>query len=175
MNYNLLKTCKVCKNIDSFELTKVQAAFELYDQNKIWNTECSKCKSSKTESLSLNKPDIDEELLEIWTNNESYYFMQQDEELIIAEISNYHQILKLIDSNEINLSKVEILINSLCVLLYDNAVNDFEYSQEENKTRKEILVEILPELKKRKELLLKFESNIPNYIKDEIFPIIFLK
>ena len=158
MNYNLSKTCKVCKNIDSFELTKVQAAFELYDHNKIWNTQCSKCKSSNTESLSLNKPDIDEELLEIWTNNDTYYFMEQDEELIIAEISNYKHILKLIDSNEVKQNKVEILVNSLCVLLYDNAVNDFEYSQEENKTRKEILVEILPELKKRKELLLKFKK-----------------
>lgn len=173
MEYKISKTCKRCKNIDYFPLTKIESAFDIYDEKKLWETPCNKCGIVDVESISFEKPNIDSELLNIWGNNPNYYFMEQDEELIISDVENYNEILKIIDENSFPEYKISVLVESLCTLLYDNIVNDYEYTKTENIERENVKNLILPELQKRKELIQSFSNEIRDYIKIETFPLIF--
>ncbi|MBO9701371.1 MAG: hypothetical protein J7604_14270 [Sporocytophaga sp.] len=60
--YKIDRTCKDCKNIDSFPLTKLEAAFDLFDHQKIWNADCSKCGSKNCQSTSWQGPELNQEL-----------------------------------------------------------------------------------------------------------------
>lgn len=170
MEYQLSRTCKDCGNIDTFPLTKVEAAFELYNSNEIWNLHCSKCASTECQSTYQNKPDIDRELLDLWGNDPTLFFMEQDEDLIIADIDNLHLILEVLDEKKYSKKKNSILIQSLCALLYDYTISPEEYSEKENEDRRKSAAKITPELIKRKTEILECDEDIMDYIKVEIYP-----
>ena len=96
MKYKLTRTCKDCKHVDSIELTKVEAAFELYDSKKFWNTPCSNCGSKKCECLGHQHPKLDKELLDMWGNNPELFLMEQDQELLLAEYEYLPMLLNAI-------------------------------------------------------------------------------
>ena len=83
MNYQYRKACK-CGNVDYISATKVEAAFDL-KMEEVAKIACSKCGSKRVYSIDTPKPEVDEELLRVWVRNEDYYFIEQDEELILAE------------------------------------------------------------------------------------------
>jgi hypothetical protein len=170
MEYQLSRTCKDCGNIDMFPFTKVEAAFELYNSAEIWNLACSKCSSYKCQSTYLNKPDIDKELLDLWGSDLTLFFMEQDEDLIIADIDNLHLVLKVLDEKKYLKQKNSILIQSLCALLYDYSSSPEEYSEKENEERRKNAAKIIPELIKRKKEIVEFDEDIRDYIKIEIYP-----
>ena len=170
MEYYLKRICEDCKNVDSFELTKVDAAFELYDSSEIWHTPCSKCRSVNCESIEHSHPKLDRELLDIWGNDLKINLMEQDEELFLAEIEYLPLILQAIDESKYFKSKINILIESLCVLLYDNTVQDDCYSSEENKERQRIANIVKPELISRKEEIIEADTFIMDYIKEVVYP-----
>ncbi|QXP78667.1 MULTISPECIES: hypothetical protein [Winogradskyella] len=164
MTYKYNKTCK-CGNVDSIEVDKREAAFELKD-SYVHNFACSKCGGKNFSSISSNKPDIDEELLSEWSKNPEYYFSSQDEDLLLAQHNeNIDLYLKFIDQNEIDTGKRNVLIEALCVMIYDKANKSDQKSLD-------IISAIATELKKRSDLVQQSESWIMDYIKKVSFPII---
>lgn len=171
MKYHLIRTCK-CGNTDEIELTKREAAFDLYDSKEIWNSKCSKCGGTKCVSTGLNKPDFDKELILEWGNNSDLYFMEQDEDLMLAEEKYIDVILDIVDNHKILAEKRNILIEALCVLIHDNSKEliDEDLNSEESDSRTKIADRVANELKTRKELVLLAENWIMDYIKEKAFP-----
>ena len=164
MTYKYNRTCK-CGNVDSIEVDKREAAFGLKD-SFAYNLACSKCGEKLFSSISSSKPDIDEELLKEWSENPEYYFSSQDEEILLAQHSeNIDLYLRFIDKVEMNIGKRNILIEALCVMIYDKE-NESDRESVDN------LNTIKTELKKRSELVKQAESSIMDYIKEVSFPII---
>jgi len=82
MEYKLERQCKDCGNFDVIASTKMEATFEIYNLDDIWNQNCSKCNSKNCASVISGPKFIDQELLDIWGNDLKLFFMSQDEELI---------------------------------------------------------------------------------------------
>ncbi len=117
--YHLTRTCSACHNQDIFNFSKKEMAFELYDTYELLKTPCSKCGSTESKSLSSYGPEIDGELLDIWGNDESLHFMEQDEELILGDVRYFHLLLKAIDADQYLKSKIGVLIEAICIMIYD--------------------------------------------------------
>ncbi len=175
MEYKLTRTCKDCKHIDSIELTKVEAAFELYDSSKIWKMPCSNCGSISCESLGQHHLTLDKELLDIWGYNPELFFMEQDQELLLAEYKYFHMLLEAIDESKYLKSKIDVLVEAICILLYDNTVSPEEYSYKENKERESIAEKVRPELIKRNARIADAGDAVMDYIKEVVYPQIGIK
>ena len=175
MEYKLIRTCKNCKHVDSIELTKVEAAFGLYDSYKIWRTPCSNCGSINCESLARHHTTLDRELLGMWGNDPELFLMEQDQELLLAEYDYLPMLLEAIDESKYLRSKIDVLIEAICILFYDNTVSPEEYSVIENKKRENIAVKVRPELIKRKDKILEAGDAVMDYIKEVVYPQIGLK
>ncbi|MBE8727633.1 hypothetical protein [Flavobacterium hungaricum] len=169
MNYQLIRTCKDCRNEDIIELTKIECAFEL-NLRAIWNKACSNCQSTAFYSLSKSFVAIDKEILDLWGCNEKLYLNEQDEEIILAEMDYLPLILSSIEENKYLKRKIEKLLEALCVLLYDNTEPSDEYSFEENIKREQRAAVIRPELIRLKDRIKACEENILEYIKEIVFP-----
>lgn len=170
MEYTVDRSCKDCKNIDKFGLSKNEAAFQLYDKDKIWTSECSACGSINCKSISLKPPKYDKELLDLWGHDGQLFFMEQDEGLLLAEVEYFPMILNAIDKSEYLKGKIGILVESICILLYDNTAHSEEYSDEENMKRNEIADMVRSELIKRKAVISDNGDFVMDYIKEGVFP-----
>ena len=162
MKYEYQRACK-CGNVDSYEVTRKEASFSLKER-EIGNNECSKCGSKDFASLSSPQPEFETDLLIEWGNNPDYFFMEQDEDLLLAEDKNIEMILDVLDNHQILSQKRNILIEALCVIIYDNSVSDENNSDLINRVAKE--------LKKRETDVLNAQDWIMDYIKKVSFPII---
>ena len=171
-DYKVERVCRNCDYTDVFPLSKEEAAFGLYNARQIWETPCSECGSSDAKVTSLIGPKIDESLLKLWGENQDYTFDEQDEEIILAEANNYRIILRFIDEKKLSDKKMTILICSLCILLYDSIGYNKRYTQEENKERKALIENLLPELRNRKTVVYAVKNNLAEYIKHAIFPLL---
>lgn len=172
MEYIVTRTCAACKQMDDYPVTKVEAAFELYD---FWNIECSKCGSNRCMSLIHPKPELDEELLDLWGQNPKWQFCQQDEDIILAQMDNLPLLLKAVDQALYTEQKQNVIISALCVLLYDNIDVDDNLSDQEKKAHQKKVDTVLPELLKRKKIIENSKAYIMPYIKRVVFPTIGLK
>jgi len=170
MGYKLTRTCRDCKHVDFMELTKVEAAFELYDSNKIWNTPCSHCGSMNCESLGHERPKLDRELLDLWGNDPGCFLMDQDEDLLLAEFEYFPMLIQAIDESKYLESKIKVLIEAVCVLLYDNTVSSEEFTDKENEERERIAAKVRPELIKRKSRIVDAGDVVMDYIKEVVYP-----
>ncbi len=179
MKYYVKRICKDCKNQDLFEFTKVEVAFSLYDSKKIWNSACTKCNSTECSSVGYSPPKIDKELLDIWGANPNYYFMDQDEDIIIADIDYLNLFLDAIDKSSYPKDKIEILIAACCIILYDNTwfLKEFAHKdipiedlEDENKDAQKIADKVRKELIKRKDKVKESEKSIMDYIQQIVFP-----
>lgn len=128
MKYTINTICKNCKHESIFELSKTEVAFDLLE-NKLWNLPCEKCSSTEKSSLGTNKPTIDEELMEQWATQEDLKFLDQDEDLYIAEVDNIDLIIYFLERENTLPSKKNVLLDALCVLLYDNVGDEEELSK----------------------------------------------
>lgn len=63
--------------------------------------------------------------------------MEQDEEIILAEMDYFPMIIKAIDDAKYLEKKINILLESICVLLYNNIISSEEYTEAENNHREE--------------------------------------
>ena len=175
MEYNLKRTCANCKNVDLFPVSKMEATFELYNSSEIWKTKCTKCGSEKAYSLQHATPKLDKEILDIWGNDPKLFLMIQDEEVFLAEYDYFPMLLEAIDESRYLKSKIDVLVESICVLLYDYTVAPEEYSEKENKERESIAEKIRPELIKRKNRIVNAGDTIMDYIKEVVYPQIGIK
>lgn len=173
MNYEQKRRCKDCGNEDIRLLTKREAAFE--QTRNVWqfrNEGCSKCNSKQCQSISSPALDLDEQILDEWCCSEHLDFSQQDESIILADIDNLQLIVKAIDKNHFTNGKKEVLLESLCILLYDNIYKSEEFTNIEEFERKNLASKILPELKRRKELILDLDNYLLDYVKEVVFPLL---
>lgn len=170
MSYLAERRCKDCGNVDIFPLTKMEAAFWLYNTKKIWNTPCKKCSSTNCASTKHPSVRIDQELLDIWGNDPKLYFLSQDETLIISEVNYVPLLLQAIDKGDYLKDKIDVLIEAVCVILYDNSADLEEYSKEERRKMAEISTQLIPELVKRKKRIWEAKNHIWAHVKEVIFP-----
>jgi hypothetical protein len=173
--YKLLRSCDDCGNKDEIKLTRLQAIFELYEFSVIWNTPCSKCKSINCNSITQNTIELDAEILDIWGENEELFLNPQDEEIILAELKYLPMLLEAIDEETYSTKKINVLIEAICILLYDNTVSPEEYSEQENIQRDIIANQVRPELIKRINKIEKAGSSVMEYVQQEIYPQIGIK
>ncbi len=169
MKYTINTICKNCKHESIFELSKTEAAFDLVE-NKLWNLPCEKCSSTEKSSLGTNKPTIDEELMEQWATQEELQFLDQDEDLYIAVVDNIDMIIHFLDAENTLPAKKIVLLDALCVLLYDNVKDMEELSKKEKQLRKDNLEIILPRIIERKELILQNKELIYTYVFEVVEP-----
>ncbi|GGB67813.1 hypothetical protein GCM10007424_04750 [Flavobacterium suaedae] len=174
MEFLAQKQCKKCRNIDEYQITKIEAAFSLKD-DFIYNQACSKCGSKDYVSYSRDLVAVDQEILDIWGNNPSYHFLDQDEDLLLAYMQYMPILLNAVDNNLYPQEKLNIVILALCILLYDNTGDYSQYSAEESKKMQQNAAIIQAELLKRNNIIFKHQDVIMNYIKKRVFPLIDLK
>ncbi|MDV6168636.1 hypothetical protein R1T16_09390 [Flavobacterium sp. DG1-102-2] len=169
MEFRAIRTCKNCGSEDEYALSKIDAAFSLkYDL--IQSKKCTKCNSDKWSEIKYPSPYLDKELLDIWGADLDLNFMDQDEDIILAEEENLPLFLEAIDNKRYPQSKLNILLSALCILAYDNIIAPEEYTAAENIHRKAKADRVINELTKRKHLLTNLSWEIMDYIKEVIFP-----
>lgn len=167
--YYITRTCDSCGNGDNIYLTKKQKAFELYDFQKIWNSKCTVCLSTQCRSIGGFPIDLDKELLLEWSLDNNLHLMPQDEELLLAEEKYIDLILYLIDNNKILDLKRNKLIESLCLIVYDNII-DRDTDNELVSKNERLIDKVCGELDKRIKSVLAAEHFIPDYIRKIVFP-----
>ena len=176
MEHKVIKICK-CGNRDEVEITKREAAFDLYDTKEFWDSKCSKCGSKKWFSSQVTKPAVDKELLLEWGNNTDLFFEEQDEEFILAEEKYIDLILDILDNHSIFEANRNMLVIALCLIICGNSAESTakKLTSEEVENRSKIVASVAKELKARKKLVLLAEDWIMDSIKEEVFPILGLK
>ena len=160
--YFIERTCGKCKHKERIDLTKEEAAFDLYDSNKASTDPCIKCNSAKNIQISIVTPNLDEDLLDTWGQNLEYQFWEQDEDLMLATTEETQLFLNAIDSKKYLDEKIVTLLNTLLVILYDAKENELL----------ELESKLLQELKARKELLEQKRAELYEYVVEKTFPII---
>ena len=95
-------SCAHCQCEHAIAIAKVDAAFDLYDWQALWDMPCSACHSTLKHSISLDKPPADADLLAIWAYEADYHFFEQDEALWLAEMSLFPQLVALLDEAAIS-------------------------------------------------------------------------
>ncbi|HTO16770.1 MAG TPA: hypothetical protein VLZ83_13455 [Edaphocola sp.] len=162
-NYTIERTCSNCRNKERISVSKREAAFELVDISKVLGQRCKKC-SSTTFSTTFEHPDLDFELLKDWATNSDLHLMPQDEELFLADEKYLDYILKILDTVSISHQKINLLMDALCVIVYDNSLEENQQKDETLKKR------VIVELNKRTEKLNQAEDWIMDYIKEVVYP-----
>lgn len=161
--YKVERTCTVCGHTEQLIVTKREAAFELFDVDKALGQGCKNC-SSTTFTTSYQRPDLDLDLLKEWATNSDLCLMPQDEELLLADEQHVDMILEVLDTISIPNHKRNLLMDALCVIVYDNTNKDNSQRDEQLKRR------VIKELNKRQDKLKLADSWIMDDIKDVVYP-----
>jgi hypothetical protein len=162
-NYIIERTCLNCGNIERICVSKRDAAFELVDINEVLGQRCKKCLEKKF--LTTNEmPELDYKLIKEWSTNLDLHLMPQDEELLLANERYLENILQILDNVSIPDQKRNILMDVLCIIVYNNSVDDNSSKNDDLKER------VVGELNKRKEKLRQADDWINDYIKKVVYP-----
>lgn len=116
--YSCHWTCKKCGQENSFERTKIEAAFN--HSPKV--PPCSNCGGTDIKSMGSALPDIDEELLEMWFSNPDLLFLDQDEDLIISG-ANLDVFKSFLAAKNETKARARAMGPILAVKLYDDSFN----------------------------------------------------
>ncbi len=162
-NFYKERTCTKCGYHIRIELSKRDAAFDLVNIESEYGEICSQCNGRKFTGAQT-MPHIDFGLLEEWATNLDLFLREQDEELILADEMYLEMILKVLDTMEIPQHKSNLLMDSLCIIVYDNTVEKNLKKDEKLKQR------VITELNKRKEKLIQADDWIMDYIKQVVYP-----
>ncbi|PID90646.1 MAG: hypothetical protein CSA97_01680 [Bacteroidetes bacterium] len=104
---------------------------------------------------------IDLPLLLEWGLREDYYFIQQDEEIILADADYLEAIVEVLDHETVLPEKRMILLSALCVLLYDTLETEDD----------SLIQRVAKELKLREnEITGGGNYYLSDYITERIFP-----
>ncbi|WP_343634132.1 hypothetical protein [Fluviicola sp.] len=161
--YRITRTCDQCNHFREAFISKREAAFELVDYDKLLGTICRQC-GSATFSSSRQLPDLDLELMLEWATNANLSLMEQDEELMLAEEKYLPFILELLDNHPILERKQHMLMDALCIMVYD--ITEFEPPGEKETLKKRVISEI----NLRKDKLELADEWIMSYIKKVVYP-----
>ncbi len=161
--YNIERTCSNCGHKERISVSKREAAFELVDYNQVLGQKCKKCSKDKF-SISFERPNLDFDLLKEWSTNLELYLMPQDEELLLADEIYLDLILQILDTVTIPDNKRNLLMDSLCVIVFDNTIDDNHEKDEQLKNR------VISELNTRRDKLKLADDWIMDYIKEVVYP-----
>lgn len=161
-SYTIERECSNCGNKEQISVSRREAAFELVDINEVVGKNCKKCSASKFYTY-YQTPDLDFELLKEWATNPELYLMEQDEELLLADEKYLDNILNILDNVSLHDHKRNLLMNALCVIVYDNSIDDNEQKDENLKKR------VIKELNKRTDQLKQTDDWIMDYLKEVVY------
>lgn len=161
--YRILRTCISCSNEQEVFVTKREAAFDLIDYRQVFGETCTKCPSTRF-AISHQTPDLDLELLLEWANDTNLFLIEQDEELLLADEKYLELILELLDKHLILEHKQHILMDALCILVYDITVDEEFHRNDALKQR------VIAEINQRKDKLHLADERIMPYIKKVVYP-----
>lgn len=161
--WKIERTCSNCGHKDELTVSKREAAFELVDINDVLGNFCKQC-SSRSFTVAYQKPDLDFELLKEWATNRELYLIEQDEELLLADERYLDIILQVLDTICVSDHKRNVMMEALCVIVYDNTVDN--NPQKDNKLKNRVI----EELNKRQDQLKLADSWIMDYIKKVVYP-----
>lgn len=161
--YRIERKCSNCGSKSELEVSKRDAAFELFDMNKSFGISCLKCSSNKFITY-YNHPALDYELLKEWAQNSDLHLMEQDEELFLSEEKYLETILNILDFETILDHKRNVLMDVLCIIVYDNSQN------EDLKINNNLKNRVITEINKRIEKLKLADDWILDYIKKVVYP-----
>ncbi len=122
-----------------------------------------KC-STTSFTTAFQRPDLNFELFKEWATNSDLHLMPQDEELLLADEKYVDMILEVLDTMSIPDHKRDLLMDALCVIVYDNTIMDNSQRDEQLKKR------VIGELNKRQGKLRLADDWIMDYIKDVVYP-----
>jgi hypothetical protein len=159
----IIRQCKKCKHRQRYDYPKREVAFGLHDDDIFICSKCN-CDSSDYGETHCNK--LDDDIMSEWIINPDVYLLEQDEELYLADMNYLDLLLKYLDDNQILPAKKVILLEALCVIMYDAVKNN---------TDKEHINRLRDELIKRKQLLLDLKESIMTYLTDVVYPFLELK
>lgn len=172
MENKIIKLCKECQNINTIEISEREAAFDELRSSKSIHYKCIKCNSASFSTISYPKINFYNKLIfNEWGTNQDLHFLDQDEAIFLAELDNLDNIIFGIESDLFLESKKLILLETLCILLYDLTYPSDEFSIEEDEIRKNNSQIVLPELIKRKEQILKLGKN-KGFISDYVIKVV---
>lgn len=134
--YSYSWTCGDCKTRNEERLSKLQAAF--LEARKIYRSwECRKCRGRNVVSRAGPLPDPnDAEILQAWLADKKLFFIEQDEELILAALQS-STLIGLLSDDSTPRGRKGILF---LALLVKAAGRDFAHD-EDAQTAKRYLAE----------------------------------
>jgi len=162
-SYTIERECSNCGSKEQITVSRREVAFELVDINEVVGKNCNNCSASKFITY-YQTPDLDFELLKEWATNPELYLMGQDEELLLADEKYLDNILNILDNVSLLDHKRNLLMDALCVIVYDNTIEDNQQKDENLKQR------VIVELNKRREKLKQADEWIMDYIKEVVYP-----
>jgi predicted nucleic-acid-binding Zn-ribbon protein len=169
-SYEQTKTCSKCGFTERRQIDKYIAAFE---STREWTSPCTQCKSTSFKSSSGTIPLPDTDLLKIWSESNDLMFLDQDEDILLAEADNFNLLSRFVQDVSFKPSKREILLSAICVLLYDNTP---EVSSETEECDLAIAEKVRKFLISNKSLFDELDTNyIDDYIKKVVYPQIGIK
>lgn len=101
---------------------------------------------------------------EKWVADKDFYFLGQDEEIWLANGEDIDDILTMIDQCTLPKNKQNILVEALCVIVFDNT------PEEDEKIDNELRERVIMELNKRMDKLEIADKVIMPYIKKVVYP-----
>ncbi len=102
-----------------------------------------------------------------WASDASLYLMSQDEEILLANEEYLGTMLDILD-NELGLPhKRGIIIEAMCVMVYDN-MNTINNTPSPDRAQR--AERVLEELAKRKSLVLTYKNMVMGYVQQVVFP-----
>lgn len=131
-SYTSTWVCADCKTVNEILLNKTEAAFFVCPEYKK-TTPCTNCGGKESDSSSQPLVEIDRGLMEMWLVNEGLYFLDQDEALLIADVSS-EILLDMLARDHVSCVKRITLLEALIVRLTDelttsalevNAISEF--------------------------------------------------
>ncbi len=133
---------------------------------------CPACGSRKCAGVACPMATLTPSLLDEWGRDQQLSVEEQDEAIILADPENLPLILRGLECLSYIASKKRVLLEALCVMLYDAIVEQdyVTYTVEEKRERLAIAEKVKPELVKRVDLLLRPEQWISDYVKEAVFP-----
>ena len=161
--YKIERACTICGHTDELIVTKREAAFELFNVSKALGKLCKKC-SSMSFTTSYAKPNLDFDLLKEWATNLELHLVEQDEDLLLADEQYLDMILQVLDTIAVPDHKRDLLMEALCVIVYDNTHEDNSLQNEQLKGK------VIIELNKRHDKLKLADKWIMDYIKKVVYP-----
>lgn len=160
--YRQTRHCAKCGHVDRRDLSEIKAAFE---ESRAWKEPCPSCGSFSFKAGSCQMPNLSAQQLAIWGGNDDLYFLEQDEDLILAVPENIELLLQGFDSEAILTSKRKVLLSALLILIFDH--------HEHSRNKPEIVQQVLEGLRARRDRVTEVGTqHVPGYIRKRAGPLL---